>query len=88
FTAVHPTVGVGIKRTEYRTQGETEAWQTVTAQPLIFADEGVHHIQYRSIDVTNNEEAPKDLIIGIDKTAPATTHTSLTGWQRTPQTVT
>lgn len=88
FTAVHPTVGVGIKRTEYRIQGGSGTWQPVTDQQVTFTDEGVHYIQYRSIDVTNNEEVPKDLIIGIDKTSPTTTHTSLTGWQRTPQTVT
>ncbi|BFT72840.1 OmpL47-type beta-barrel domain-containing protein [Paenibacillus sp. P36] len=88
FTVEHPTVGVGIKRTEYRILGGAETWQAVTSQPVTFADDGIYRIQYRSIDTMNNEEVPKDLIIGIDKTAPTTTHTSLEGWQRTPQTVT
>ncbi|UKS24754.1 PA14 domain-containing protein [Paenibacillus sp. HWE-109] len=87
FTAVHPTAGVGIKQTDYRTAGGI--WQTVTtAQPITLSSEGVHQLEYRSIDMLNNEEEPKVLLIGIDKTAPATTSSAASGWQRTPQTVT
>lgn len=86
FTAIDPENGRGVELTEYRIQGGV--WNPVTDQPVTFSEEGVHQIQYRSIDVANNEEVPKDLIIGIDKTAPVTAHTSLEGWQRTPQTVT
>jgi hypothetical protein len=85
FMAIDPTDGRGVKLTEYRTQGGT--WNPISDQPITFSEEGVHQIQYRSIDLANNEEVAHDLIIGIDKTAPVTTYTSLEGWQRTPQTV-
>ncbi|RKN78813.1 heparin/heparin-sulfate lyase HepB [Paenibacillus ginsengarvi] len=60
----------GIDRTEYRLGGG--GWTTVTGA-VYLTGEGVHTLEYRSVDGAGNIEMPKQAIIGIDKTAPVLT---------------
>ncbi|CAG9614130.1 3',5'-cyclic adenosine monophosphate phosphodiesterase CpdA [Bacillus rhizoplanae] len=67
FTADDDSTGTGVNRIETRIDGgdwTNKAELTLTA-------EGMHSVEYRSIDNAGNVEAVKHLSIGIDKTAPA-----------------
>lgn len=57
----------GIDRTEYKLNGG--AWTTVT-DSVYLTGEGIHTLDYRSVDRTGNMETPKQVVIGIDKTPP------------------
>jgi hypothetical protein len=59
----------GIASIQYRTQDEA-AW-SVYDQPIVLQEEGVHTIEYRSIDLADNVEVPQLLEISIDKSAPS-----------------
>ncbi|PYI51933.1 OmpL47-type beta-barrel domain-containing protein [Paenibacillus flagellatus] len=58
----------GVERTEYLL-GEDGEWTLYTA-PLTLTDEGVHRVQYRSVDKAGNAEAAKTIEIRLDKTGP------------------
>ncbi|MDB5084125.1 MAG: hypothetical protein JWN30_1011, partial [Bacilli bacterium] len=60
--------GFGVDRTEYSL--DNGAWTTVSGA-VYLAAEGIHTIQYRSVDFAGNWEQAKQLIIGIDKTPPS-----------------
>ncbi|MFC4600778.1 OmpL47-type beta-barrel domain-containing protein [Cohnella hongkongensis] len=60
--------GSGLDRIEYRLT-ENGEWQ-VYGQPLVWAEEGEHAIEYRSADLAGNLEDSKTLSFKIDKTAP------------------
>jgi probable HAF family extracellular repeat protein len=60
----------GIARTEYNLAGG--GW-TAYAAPVTVAAEGIHALQYRSIDQAGNVEAAHQLTIKIDKTPPIVT---------------
>lgn len=60
----------GVDRTEYRLNGG--AWTTVTGSVYLQTD-GVHVLDYRSVDRAGNVETPKQLIVGIDKSPPTAT---------------
>lgn len=55
--------GDGVPGSEVVTPG---ASATVT-----LADEGVHRVRYRAIDAAGNAEARRELVVRIDRTAPA-----------------
>ncbi|CAG7639778.1 heparin/heparin-sulfate lyase HepB [Paenibacillus allorhizosphaerae] len=57
----------GVNRAEYRLDGGN--WTTVTGA-VYLTGEGVHTLDYRSVDGAGNIETPKQAVIGIDKTAP------------------
>jgi hypothetical protein len=57
----------GVARTEFTVNGG--AWRTY-ATPLVFANEGIYVVQFRSIDVAGNVEAPRTTRVQIDETDP------------------
>ncbi|WP_165822685.1 OmpL47-type beta-barrel domain-containing protein [Paenibacillus montanisoli] len=57
----------GIQATEYRINGES--WATYTA-PIVLSKDGVHQIEYRSMDNAGNTEASQEVVVKLDKTAP------------------
>ncbi|WP_423800720.1 OmpL47-type beta-barrel domain-containing protein [Neobacillus sp. SAB-20_R2A] len=68
----------GIARTEYSVNGGN--WITYQA-PTYVRTEGTNTVEYRSIDMAGNVEEVKRVEFVIDKTAPATTTSTLgTGW--------
>lgn len=68
----------GIARTEYRLNGGN--WTTYQA-PTYVRTEGTNTVEYRSVDMAGNVEDVKRVEFIIDKTAPATTTSTLgTGW--------
>lgn len=60
--------GVGVFRTEYSLDGGN-LWLEYT-QPIMFYDEGIHSIMYRSTDFVGNIEETKIQQIKIDRTTP------------------
>lgn len=60
--------GKGIEKTEYSIDSGN-AWITY-ADPVIFSQEGIVEVQYRSIDKQGNVEEAKTITIKIDKAAP------------------
>jgi len=60
--------GVGVEKTEYSLDGGT-TWTEYT-EPFMVTGEGIHSVQYRSIDWFGNEEKIKTAEIKIDMTAP------------------
>ena len=59
--------GRGVKRTEYRVNGGE--WVPYAA-PVVFSEEGVATVEYRSEDKAGNVEAAKSVAVRIDKGAP------------------
>ncbi|MBL0386009.1 endonuclease [Tumebacillus sp. ITR2] len=57
----------GVDHIEYALT--PDAWQTYTG-PISFTTEGKNFFQVRAVDVYGNVEAPQDLVIDVDKTAP------------------
>jgi hypothetical protein len=57
----------GVAKTEYRISGGE--W-TQYADPFVISKEGKHTIEYRSVDIADNEEEVKSIEVKIDKTAP------------------
>jgi hypothetical protein len=57
----------GVARTEYDLDG---AGSVVVTGPIPITTEGIHTIQFHSIDRSQNVESPKQLIVRIDKTPP------------------
>lgn len=57
----------GVARTEYSLDG---APATKATGPVIIAAEGIHDVQYESIDHSQNSEPANHLTVKIDKTAP------------------
>lgn len=64
-------VGLGVARTEFRVDltGAYESGMAVR----IAGPEGVHTIEYRSVDALGNIEATKTLMVYVDSTAPHST---------------
>jgi parallel beta-helix repeat protein len=60
--------GSGLQKTEYSIDNGI-AWTTY-ANPIIFSQEGITQVQYRSTDKQGNIEEAKTITIKIDKTAP------------------
>ncbi len=60
--------GIGVEKTEYSLDGG-ENWIEYK-NPFAISEEGIHQIQYRSIDWFGNQEETKTAEIKIDKTAP------------------
>ncbi len=60
--------GAGVKATEY-SMDDGVNWQLYAA-PIVLAEDGVHMLQYRSIDHADNIEQPGTLTVRIDRTAP------------------
>ena len=64
-----------------------------TGTAVSITSEGVHTLEYWSVDVAGNEEAHSTVTVRIDKTAPTITHTqspvpNANGWNNTTVTVT
>jgi hypothetical protein len=64
--------GIGVWRTEYRIDGGS--WQ-VYSGPFTISTNGVHTIEYRSVDQLGNREAVGSRTVRIDTVAPDTTAT-------------
>jgi len=58
----------GVNYTSYDLDGT--GWRNYTGKITISSD-GLHTVQYHSVDLANNTEATKNLSIRIDKTAPS-----------------
>lgn len=76
--------GTEVKKTEYRIDGGI--WNTYTG-PFTLNEEGIHSVDYRSIDLEDNVEATKTETFKIDKTLPvimgdATTASNAFGWYK------
>jgi hypothetical protein len=86
FTVDNGVVGQvsGVAATQYRFNGG--AWHTGTA--ALVDIEGRVTIDYRSLDIAGNVESPKQCVVMMDLTAPATTDDAPPGWSRRPVTVT
>ena len=65
-----------IERTEYRLDGGE--WTTY-AGPIAIADEGIHSLQFRSLDKAGNLEAVREAFIHIDLTAPSVWYSATEG---------
>ena len=81
----------GVARTEYTSDGS--AWTTgasvTVPAPAGGGNDGLHAIQYRSLDNAGNVEATKSCTVKIDTTAPATTQSGADlAWHSSPITVT
>ncbi len=61
----------GVERTWYSLDGG--AWSVPTGAFIVMGD-GVHQLQYYSIDKAGNVETQRSLSIGIDTVAPVTSH--------------
>ncbi len=70
ITLVAEDEGSGIASTQYRFQDSEAAWSDYN-DSIVFHEEGIHTIEYRSIDLAGNIEEPKLVQIKIDKTAPS-----------------
>ncbi|HZG77055.1 MAG TPA: DUF4962 domain-containing protein [Paenibacillus sp.] len=57
----------GVSRTEYRL--DNGDW-TAAVGPIVVAADGVHQLEYRSVDAAGNTEASKSVELRIDATAP------------------
>lgn len=57
----------GVARTEYNLDG---AGPTVVTGPITITTEGIHTLQFHSIDRSQNVETMKWIVISIDKTPP------------------
>jgi hypothetical protein len=68
LTAKDEEKGSGLQKTEYSIDNGI-AWTTY-ANPIIFSQEGITQVQYRSTDKQGNIEEAKTITIKIDKTAP------------------
>ncbi|MCU6712834.1 hypothetical protein M6D81_29440 [Paenibacillus sp. J5C_2022] len=53
--------------TEYRLDGGE--WTTYNS-PFVLADDGVHTLEYRSVDASGNMEETKQTLVSVDLTAP------------------
>lgn len=60
--------GTGVKATEF-SMDDGANWQLYAA-PISLTDDGVHTLQYRSIDHADNIEQPGALTVRIDRSAP------------------
>ncbi len=67
LNATDPAPASGVNYTQYRINGGS--WTTYTAQFWLTA-EGIHTVEYRSVDRAGNVESIKTLTVRIDKTAP------------------
>jgi hypothetical protein len=79
----------GVKTTHYRLDGGTQ--QTGTS--LSIGAEGVHTLEFWSVDEAGNAEAAKTVQVKIDKTPPAINHSqspaaNANGWNNSNVTVT
>jgi uncharacterized protein YdeI (BOF family) len=57
----------GVDVTQYSINGGD--W-TIYSSPLILSEDGVYHVDYRSIDKAGNTEQTKTTVVKLDKTAP------------------
>ncbi|WP_321910274.1 OmpL47-type beta-barrel domain-containing protein [Paraburkholderia sp. J11-2] len=57
----------GVARTEYLLDGGPSI---AASGPLLISNEGIHDLQYHSVDYSQNVEVPNDLTVKIDKTPP------------------
>jgi hypothetical protein len=78
-----------VKSTHYKLNGGAE--QTGTTVPV--ATDGIHALEYWSVDHADNVEAKKTVQVKIDKTMPSITHAQVpaangNGWNNTDVTVT
>jgi uncharacterized protein YjbJ (UPF0337 family) len=78
----------GVKATHYRLDGDAQ--QTGTS--LSISADGVHTLEFWSVDKADNEEAAKTVQVKIDKTPPAINHSqspaaNANGWNNTDVTV-
>lgn len=87
--------GSGVKQIQYSLSGAQSGGSVVSGNTATFAisAEGVTTITYFAQDNAGNSEAPKTLIVQIDKTAPTATATpspapNANGWNNTNVTVT
>jgi hypothetical protein len=63
----------GIAQTQYSLDNGT-SWTTGTSVSL--SADGIYNIQYQSIDVDGNVEAPKSITVNLDSKAPAITESA------------
>ena len=57
----------GVSRTEYDLDG---AGSAVVTGPIPITTEGIHSLQFHSIDRSQNVESTKQIVVSIDKTPP------------------
>jgi hypothetical protein len=69
-SAVEVTLS-GVGQTLYRVDGGD--WQTYTS-PFLISGDGIHSVDYYSVDISGNDEEPKSVEIRIDKLPPVTSH--------------
>jgi hypothetical protein len=85
-------IGAGVS--EYRLAGLSD-WieREYYYPPPVLAEEGVYTLEYRSLDMARNAEAPQSTLIRIDRTPPQTNEPLLdgnllpNGWFNTPVTL-
>ena len=77
--------GSGVARTEYRLDG---AAGFTSGGGVVVSGDGVHTLNYRSIDVAGNVETEKTATVRIDTAAPVTSDNAPAGWSNSPVTVT
>ncbi|WP_156028148.1 OmpL47-type beta-barrel domain-containing protein [Candidatus Solirubrobacter pratensis] len=65
----------GVAATHYRVDGGS----TQDGTQVSLSDEGVHSLEYWSVDKAGNVEDGKDVSVRIDKTSPTITHTFAPG---------
>ena len=85
FTATDDAGGSGVAYTQYSLDGGHH-WRKATsvsvAAPADHSGDGIHTIDYRSVDGSGNREPARSFQVRIDTTAPATSATAPSGWRR------
>ena len=74
----------GVDYSRYRVDGS--AWQTGTS--FVVGGDGVHSVQFYSVDNAGNAESTKSAQVKIDGAAPVTTSSTDSAWHRSAVTVT
>jgi hypothetical protein len=81
----------GVANTSYTIDGGGQQTYSPATKPT-FATDGIHTLQYWSVDNAGNEESHKSIQVKIDKTSPEINHTqsplATAGWNNTNVTVT
>jgi hypothetical protein len=70
--------GSGVVKTQYAVDGAFD-WTGEGSLVTLSAD-GVHQVNYRSVDAAGNEETTKTCLVRIDTQAPVTTDDAPAGW--------
>jgi hypothetical protein len=90
FTAIDDAGGSGVAYTQCSLD-DGHHWKRVTsvtiAAPADHSGDGIHTIDYRSVDDSGNREPVRSCQVRIDTTAPSTSAVAPSGWHRQAVTV-